>query len=286
MAIPYERIEAYRAQTFCLSPGLQVKTKEEAVDYVNQRGFVYFWPIAGVVLPSLWVAVAGNRPVADEHDDPGHITWGWKDSMLGGRSWYYAKILRKRATMLAWEIAPYFYALSENYGAYEEDYLTLYEQGRLTMEARQVYQALLDKGPLDTIELRRATRMSSPASEGRFNKALLDLQSDFKILPVGVTQSGAWHYAFAYEIVARHYPELPEQAHEIGEAQARQRLAEVYLRSVGAARPADLSKLFGWRPPETGRVVDALAKSDVLRRGVEMETQPGEWLILSELAGL
>ena len=98
--------------------------------------------------------------------------------------------------MISFDLLPCFYALSENYGAYEEDYLTLYEQGRLTSEAKAIYEALLDKGRLDTVELRRHTHMSSPASEGRFNRALTDLQTDFKILPVGVTQSGAWHYAF------------------------------------------------------------------------------------------
>jgi hypothetical protein len=286
MQIPFDFIQSYRARTFRLLPELRLTSKEDAVAHVNQRGFVFFWPITGILLPSLWAAVAGDRPVADEHDDPGHITWGWKDALLGSHAWYYAKILRKKATMISFDLAPYFYALSENYGSYEDDYLTLYEQGRLTMEARQVYEALLDKGPLDTIELRIATRMSAPASEGRFNKALLDLQADFKILPIGVTQSGAWHYAFAYDIVARHYPELPDRAHSVSEGQARQRLAEVYMRSLGAARRTDLGKLFGWKPAETGRVVDALVKSGFLHPGVEIENQPGEWLVCNELTGL
>ncbi len=286
MLIPYDLIQSYRQKTFRLLPELRLTTKEDAIAYVNERGFVFFWPITGILLPSLWTAVAGDRPVADEHDDPGHVTWGWKDALLGSQAWYYAKILRKKATMISFDLAPHFYALSENYGSYEEDYLTLYEQGRLTMEARQVYEALLDKGPLDTIELRRATRMSSPTSEGRFNKALLDLQADFKILPVGVTQSGAWHYAFAYDIVARHYPGLPEQAHEIGEAQARRQLAEAYLRSVGATQPGDLAKLFGWKPAETRRVVDGLAQSGVLLPGAEVENQSGEWLVYCKLTGL
>jgi hypothetical protein len=72
--------------------------------------------------------------VADDHDDPGHATWGWKDALLGQRQWYYAKVLRKRATMIAFDVAPYFYALTENYGAPDEDYLTLYEQGRMPLE--------------------------------------------------------------------------------------------------------------------------------------------------------
>jgi hypothetical protein len=281
--ISFDLIQAYRSHTFRLLPGQRLATREQAVEFVNQRGFVYFWPITGIVLPSLWTAAAGDRPVADAHDDPGHVTWGWKDGLLGSRQWYYAKVLRKKATMIAFDIAPYFYALSENYGSPEEDYLTLYEQGRLTLEAKTVYEALLDEGALDTLALRRATHMSSPTSEGRFNRALTDLQADFKVVPVGVTQSGAWHYAFAYDVVSRRYPEIPELAQPIREKEARQKLAELYFRSVGAAQVGDVRKLFGWRPAAVEGAVNALVQAGVLRRGVEIEQRRGEWVVLADV---
>jgi hypothetical protein len=281
--IPEELIHAYRAQTFRWLPGQRLKERQEAVAFVKERGFIFFWPIKGFLLPSLWVAAAGDRPVADEHDDPGHVTWGWKDALLGSQEWYYAKVLRKKATMISHELAPFFYALSENYGAYDEDYLTIYEQGRLTLEAKQVYEALLDQGPLDTVELRKATHLSSPSSETRFNRAISDLQADFKVLPVGVTSSGAWHYAFAYDIVARRYPELPDQAHEIQENQAREKLLETYLRSVGVASLSQAVRLFGWRPAEAARAVDRLAQAGAVLRAVEVENQPGEWLASAHL---
>ena len=281
--IPEEHLQAYRAQTFHLLSGLRLKERQDAVAFVKERGFVFFWPITGYLLPSLWVATAGDRPVADEHDDPGHVTWGWKDALLGSQEWYYAKVIRKKATMISHELTPFFYALTENYGAYDEDYLTLYEQGRLPLEAKQVYEALLDQGPLDTVELRKATHLSSPSSESRFNKAITDLQADFKIIPVGVTSSGAWHYAFAYDIVARHYPELPDQAHEIRENQAREKLIETYLRSVGALPLNRLGQLFGWHPAETKRAIDGLLRSGMVIGAVEVENQPGEWLASMQL---
>lgn len=278
-----EQIQTYRASTFNLLPGKQLKTRDEAVEYVNQRGFVFFWPIRNVLLPSLWTAVAGDRPVADAHDDPGHVTWGWKDALVGSHQWYYGKILRKRSTMVAMAVAPYFYALTENYGSPEEDHLTLYEQGRLTMEARQVYEAILDHGPLDTIALRKAARLSSQESEGRFNKALTDLQSDFKLVPVAVTQAGAWRYAFAYDIVARHYPEIVEAARFIGEVDARTTLAQHYFRAVGVAQPRQLTSMFGWYPRQTESTIQRLVETGFLQRDVQVEQQPGEWVALTEL---
>jgi hypothetical protein len=278
-------LNAYRARTFRLLPGKHIHSQEDATAFVRERGFVYFWPITGIILPSLWSAVAGDRPVADAHDDPGHVTWGWKDALLGSQEWYYAKVLRKKATMIAPDVAPYFYALSENYGAYAEDYLTQYEQGRLTLEAKIVYEALLDEGPLDTVELRRATHMTSTTSDSRFNKAISDLQADFKILPVGVTDSGAWHYAFAYDITARHYPDLPDRAQGIRESEARQKLVELYLRSVGVAQVRDVAKLFGWRPQQSERTVQTLVQAGILVSSIPVEKQPGEWLAIAELTG-
>jgi hypothetical protein len=56
-----------------------------------------------------------------------------------------------------------------------------------------------------------------------------------KVLPIGVAEAGAWRYAFIYEIVQRHFPELPEQARQITRAQARRVLVLRYLDNVVAA---------------------------------------------------
>ena len=282
-SISAQRLQAYRRQTFRINPGAHLHTREQAVDYVNERGFIFFWPIKGCEFPSLWTAVAGDRPVADFHDDPGHVTWGWKDSLLGQKRWFYAKVLRKRATILSLEVFPYFYALSENYGSPDEDYLTLYEQGCLTQEAKAIYEALLDSGPLDTIALRKAARLSSPESEGRFNKALTDLQADFKVLPAGVTEAGAWNYAYAYDIVTRQFPEIIDQAQSIGDTAARQKLAELYFRSMGAAQPRDLSRIFGWAPLQVQRTLTRLVQAGQVQGGLTQEQAPGEWLAIPEL---
>lgn len=283
MDIFQERIRTYRAKIYRLAADQRLKDRDQAVAYVNERGFVFFWPITGIMLPSLWVAAAGDRPVADEHDDPGHVTWGWKDSLLGQHVWYYAKVLRKKATMISLEVAPYFYALSENYGSPEEDYLIQYEQGRLTQEAKSLYETLLDEGPLDTVALRRATHMTSPTSEARFTRALSDLQADFKILPVAVTQAGAWHYAFAYDVVARHFPELLEQARTISESDAQAKLVDLYFHSVGAAQVSDVCKLFGWKPSVAERIIQNLVDAGILRRGLLLDTRAGEWIARTEL---
>ncbi len=184
--------------------------------------------------------------------------------------------------MISLEVAPYFYALSENYGSPNEDYLLAYEEGRLTQAAKQVYEALLNEGAMNTIDLRRAAKLSN-AKDSEFNKALEVLQADFKILPVGVAEAGAWKYSFIYEIVPRHYPDLPEQARRIGEREARTKLIELYFESVGAAQERDVNKLFGWKKELVTRAITRLVEK---RKLVEVEhpEQKGAWMVLPALS--
>ncbi|HNE05312.1 MAG TPA: crosslink repair DNA glycosylase YcaQ family protein [Anaerolineales bacterium] len=278
--INLKKLQALRTRTFNLPPQKRVSSPASALTFVNKRGFVYFWPIKGIDLPSLWTAVAGDRPVADKHDDPGHITWGWKDDALDKKIWYYAKILRGKATMISLEIAPYFYALSENYGSPEEDYLIAYQEGRLPQSAKQVYEALLDKGAMNTLDLRKEAKLSN-AKDSEFNKALEYLQRDFKILPVGVAQAGAWKYSHIYTITTSHFPELAEQARTITESQARAKLLELYFEMVGAAQIRDVQKLFGWGNEVVKRAVSKMVDAGDLVLA-EHPKQTGEWVAVKE----
>ena len=281
--LPIEVIQAYRQKTYRTLPRLRIHSKEEAIEYVSERGFIFFWPIKGITMPSLWTAVAGDRPVANEHDDPGHITWGWKDSLLGKNSWFYAKILRKKATMISMDLVPSFYALSENYGAPEEDYLTIYEQGRMTRETKQVYEVIIEKGPVDTVALRKEARLSGRASDSSFTRALANLQADFKIVPVAVTKSGAWRYAFAYDLLPRQYPQIPERARQISDHVARQRIITTYFKSVGAVQLKDVKKLFRWPTKYSLQTIHDLITAGELMPNLSIDAFPGEWYAIPSL---
>lgn len=287
--IDLKKLQSHRTRTFRhaqggafgLPPAKRLSSPSQALTFVDERGYVYFWPIKGIDLPSLWTAVAGNRPVADKHDDPGHITWGWKDGALDKKIWYYGKILRGKATMISLKTAPYFYALSENYGSPEEDYLIAYHEGRLTQASKQVYETLLDNGALNTLDLRKMAKLSN-AKDSEFNKALEQLQRDFKILPVGVSDAGAWKYSHIYEIVTRHFPELSEQARVIKESEARAKLLELYFDMVGTAQLRDVNKLFGWGNDVIKRVIGKLVKDGKLVTA-EHPKSTGEWVALTKL---
>jgi hypothetical protein len=249
-------LRRYRQRTFRLEPGLRLRHVAAARAFVEERGFIFFWPIGGIPFPSLWTATAGDRPVADAHDDPGHITWTWKDQALDKGWWYYAKVLRGKATLIALDVVPAFYALSENYGDPQHDYLDQYRDGLLSYEARVIYETLLERGPLDTVNLRRLVHMTGSGTG--FETALTHLQRDFKILPVGVAPTGAWRYSFVYDCTHRRYPDLPEKARRLSRRQARRQLVSRYLDAMGAGTVAEMRRLFGWSADEVATALDDL----------------------------
>ena len=121
------------------------------------------------------------------------------------------------------------------------------------------------------------------AKESEWNRALEDLQMDFKILPVGVAEAGSWKYAFIYDIAARHYPSLPQQA----TAHHARPMPEVDCSSsifgaVGVARRRDVLHLFGWPPELADRTIHHLVQSGFLTVAVHPQ-QNGEWLALPSL---
>lgn len=273
----------YRSKTFRWQPRLRLHFERDAIRFVNERGFIFFWPVKDAVLPSLWGAVAGDRPVPNNHDDPAHITWRWKDRLLGQRKWYYARILHKRNTILSLGCLPYFYALSPNFGDAENDYLILYQQGLLPMEAKAVYETLLHEGPLDTLALRKKSNLSSKTNNSRFNRALEILQRDFRILPVGIAEAGTWNYAFVYDVFQRHFPDVIKMSGKIKTADARESLLNRYLLSVGACRENDVRRIFGWKEFEIIQSLQRLTEKGTIRKGKFMPDDKQEWWALDSI---
>jgi hypothetical protein len=137
----------------------------------------------------------------------------------------------------------------ENFGDIR-DLVQGYEDGKMTAEAKAIYEAILENGPLDTVRLRREARMSAQSAKSRFDRALVELQVGLKVLPVGVAQAGAWDYAFVYELLPRWFPEIPEQARSIGRREARRVLVICPSERAESARPSSAtSPSVGWSSP-------------------------------------
>jgi len=266
------QLRAYRARTFRTAPGLRLTSLRQAERFVQARGFVHFWPIDGVDLPSLWQAVAGARPVPSEHDDPAHVTWRWKDYMLDKRRWYYGKLLRGRSTMVSLQTLPAFYALSERLGDLD-DYELSYDLGHLSREARLIGETLRASGPTHTIELRRKTRLDDPRAKGRFEKAMIQLQKGLWVLPIGVAEAGSWRYAFIFELLDRWLPEVFPRARVLSREEAGRELIARLLSGVGATTSIQAARLFGWKSAWAEHVLQELGQA-----GKVIQLEDGRWM--------
>ena len=276
-------LKRFQEKTFRTTDSARLRTPQQAVDFVNERGFIFFWPVKGVSMPSLWCGVAGDRPVADAHDDPGHTSWGWKDQMLDKRVWYYGRILRKRNTIISLQTTPYFYALSPNFGEPELEINDQYHAGQIPLEVKLIFEALLEKGPLDSLALRREAHLSGPNSNTPFNRALDILQRDFKVMPTAIAEVGTWKYAFVYDLTHRYHPELLEQSRFISENQARDQLVSCYFNSVGAASEKQIQSLFGWTQPETQKSLNRLLEKGLITNDIQIGDDAIKYFCLTSL---
>jgi hypothetical protein len=266
--LTFAQIQKRREERYRLRKTLRLKDADDIRHFVNEVGVCLLFPVQNVEMPNVYQAVAGYaKDMTPKHDDPAiSLTWNTKDRSLDKRWWYYGKLLRNKATLVSLDLLPAFYALSENFGE-EDDYLHEYQAGTLSADAKNIYEALLKNGAMHAIELKRKSNLYGDELKSKFDKALNELQTGLKVLPVGVAEAGAWRYAFIYEIVSRWFPDVPIHARNITPSDARSRLVTNYLSNVIFATPKAISSVFGWKVKETQVVIEKLANQGLISFG-------------------
>jgi hypothetical protein len=274
-------LQAARAERYRQRPDLRVRTEDEALGFLNDVGICLLFSARGIELPSLWGALCGeDRAVPDRHDDYElGLAWQWKDTLPVAGKVLYGKFLRHKPVFISLDLAPHFYALSPNYGNLAEDYLQDYRDGRLSVEAKQVYEVLLEQGALPTSCLRRDAGLAGKASAGSFDRALAELQMDLRIAKVAISDANRWGYCYVYDLLPRHFPGVAEAAQTITGNQARETILLHYLRTVIAASPREVSRLYDWPLEDVVRLSEQLSRQGQLHQGVRIAGLDGEYLV-------
>jgi hypothetical protein len=274
-------LQEARAGRYRQRQHLRVRTEDEVLNYLNDVGLCLLFSARGVELPSLWGAICGeDRPVPGHHDDYElGLAWRWKDTLPVAGKVLYGKFLRHKPVFISLELAPHFYALSPNYGNLAEDYLQDYRDGRLSVEAKQVYEVLLEQGALPTSRLRHAAGLAGKASAADFDRALAELQMHLRIAKVAISDANRWGYCYVYDLLPRHFPGVVEAAQGITGSQARETILVHYLRTVVAATPREVSRLFDWPLEDVVRLSDRLARQGRLHQGLRIAGLDGEYLV-------
>jgi hypothetical protein len=280
-----EGIEALRDLRYHRTAELRVTSEAAARAFVDEVGFCFLFGDKGVEMPTLWAAICGSRrPVPQHHDDSDlGRTWQWKDTLPSRGEIYYGKLLRGKATLVSLALLPTFYALSPNYGDLE-DYALQYEEGLLSAEAKNIYEALLNQGALATSRLRQVAGLpGGGANARRFESALVELQAELKIVKVGISDANRWGYAYVYDLFLRRFPEVPDLARAISTDQAQDMLLTRYLRNVVVQPEAVAKRLFRWDEWEWDRLVERLIERGLMRRDLRIEGLRGPCLALEDV---
>ncbi len=279
-----EATEVLRDRRYHRTPALRVTTEGDARAFVDQVGFCFLFGEKGVEIPTLWGAVCGNRqPMPNSHHDAniGRV-WNWKDTLPLRGEIYYGKLLRSRPTLVSLALLPTFYALSPNYGD-PMDYLDQYEAGLLSIEAKRIYEALLQEGALATSRLRQVAGLSGGGWVARlFDRALTELQTQMRVVRVGISDANRWGYAYVYDLFMRQFPEVPEAARAIPTDRAMETLLLRYLRNVVIQPEAACRRLFRWDDWEWRRLMERVEAQGLVRRDLRLDQGRGPWLALAD----
>jgi len=268
-----QEIERLRDLCYHRTPELRVRTEEEAHQFVKEVGFCFLFGAKGVEIPTLWAAVCGDqRPMPRNHSDPDlGRTWRWKDSLPTRGLTYYGKLLRGKPTLVSLDLLPQFYALSPNYGDIE-DYLLQYEEGNLSVEAKNIYEVLMREGAMATGRLRQLAGLRGSGDNARrFDRGIADLQRELKIVKVGISDANRWGYSYVYDLFIRRFPQVPEAAREIDAEEAMATLLVRYLDNVVVQPEKAAQRLFRWEQWEWGPLLTYLAETGRIRRGVRVK---------------
>jgi Winged helix DNA-binding domain len=271
--LQYRDIIAERERRWHMRHEIKVYGDGGPLWFINKVGIATPFSRQGLVLPTLWAALAGrSHDLSNWHDHYVGKVWNYKDTAPGRKEVWYGKFIKGKPTFISLGLFPAFYTLSSNYGELD-DYLEEYADGRLSEEAKRVYEAVLALGPASTTVLRRELGMQKNEAARRFDRAINELQAGLKVMQVGTASDNRWKYCFVYDAVPRHLPEPVQAARQLTSRQAAAQIISVYLSNAYAVPRRYFSYLFGWPELTVERTISDLLAEGKLR---EVSVEGGE----------
>jgi hypothetical protein len=224
----------------------RVLTFTEAVKFIDAMGYCMLFPVKNTPLPSLYYAVTRRGLHGKwKWDKYSSMVWRWKDELPHRRRAVYAKYFRGRGTLISLQLLPHFLAMRES-AVGPGDYERFYSEGRIREDARVIWEALEEHGPLATLELRNACKMDTKQGNIRFKRAILELQCMLIVVHFGAEQeTNAWASG-RYELTHRAFPRQTNAAQIISPEHARGKLVAKFCEWHPNSSPVRLVRLFGW----------------------------------------
>jgi hypothetical protein len=239
----------------------RVRKLAAAVKFIDATGYCMLFPVKNSPLPSLYYAVTRRGLHGKwKWDKYSSMVWRWKDELPRRRRAFYAKYFRGRGTFISLKLLPHFLAMRES-AVLPGDCERYYSDGRIRDDARIIWEALEEHGPLATLELRNACKMDTKAGNIRFKRAILELQRMLIVVHFGAEQeTNAWASG-RYELTQRAFPQQTAAARHISPEDARGKLAAKFCEWHPHSSPAQLARLFGWSQAEAAAACERLPRA-------------------------
>ncbi len=266
--VHYQDILNIRNPRYRCTTDLKIVRRAEAVKFIDEVGVALLFPGDNMALPDLWSAINGYQRAIPKHHHDSALgkAWNWKDEIPTRKEAWYGKLIRGKPAFISLETLPAIYAMSPNYGELD-DYLEAYADGVLSKEAKEIYEALMQNGPMPTSDLRKAVGMKGGGDNARrFERAIAELQTGLKIVKSGISDSNRWKYCYVYDLLLRWMPTLGETARTFTGRTAMRHLITRYLQTSVAAPAALFPRLFGWDTGVTDRMINEMLADGTLYR--------------------
>jgi len=223
-----------------LIPG-PITRPEEALAFVNECGFCTWGPVPRLSFPNLAEAMGETATSVLDR------TWSWKDDLHFAQQLYYGKIIAGQPSFLAPDYLPDFIAALAGRGLeHERDVTRLYFDGRLSGEAKTIYDWLLDHPAQPTRELRRGTKLGDPSKKLATERALVELQRRLLVCKVDLTGRTRGTYSYVWDLSERFWPHAFVDARHTSPTAARSKIRG-QLHEFGLAPGPQLEQhLFLW----------------------------------------
>ncbi len=265
-------LEKQRDPIYRRTRARRIQTMNDAARFVDAVGFcLLFASERGVELPSLFEAIKGKRDVhIDDWDADSERLWVWKNDLPAAHRAYYGKALAGgKPALISLKLLPHFLALRAPESMEKE-----YARGRISNQARRVYETLRANGPTPTTALRVATGLDTK----RYHHALDELQRALVILPMGaLVEQGNWS-SQVFELVARWFPKQFALAQTLDVRTAHRAIVTRYVQTVVAANLPMLARVLGWNRAELKETLeDLLARRVLVERDGWFFSNKGNW---------
>ncbi len=279
MGFRVEDLERLRDQRFRRLPRLRVRNERTAIEFVNDVGCCLVFTNRTQQLPCLWVAVCGRRnPVFPEHShhDPELIlTWNLKDRLPAKRRVFYGKLIFGKPSMISLAQFPDFYALHGP--QHDEQYRYEYEDGLLSRAAKQVMDALVERHPQTTKELKWSSGLHTSQNRPTFDRAVAELQRKLQITMIEARYDPAFTYV--WDLLETWLPESVAQGREIPRNEAIYRIVKQYLSVVSYAALTQIERVVDIPRVDVEEAVTQLQDEGMIEREVPIEGLPGKWVM-------